>query len=66
MRVFLGYFVWGLILAGPLAWLAWRLRLGSLLPRWTLPQRLRPLALPPQLGPIVLRGRRHGEDRRRR
>jgi len=58
MTLFLEYFIWGLVLAAPLSWLAWRLKLTRLLPRWTLPRRRRPVALPPQLGAIVVRGRR--------
>jgi hypothetical protein len=58
MSIFLGYFVWGLILAAPLWWLAWRLRLGRFVPDWAKPVRQRPLELPPQLGALVIRGKR--------
>ncbi|MFD1559301.1 hypothetical protein ACFSHT_27290 [Paraburkholderia silviterrae] len=58
MNIFLGYFVWGLILAAPLWWLAWRLRLGRFVPNWAKPVRQRPLELPPQLGALVIRGKR--------
>jgi hypothetical protein len=61
MNLFFGYFVWGLILAAPLWWLFWRLNLARWLPRWALPARRRPVVLPPQLGELVIRGkRRHG------
>ncbi|WP_318232908.1 MULTISPECIES: hypothetical protein [unclassified Cupriavidus] len=59
MRVFLGYFVWGLILAVPLAWLVWRI---GLLRR---PGRI--ARLPEQLEGIVIHGKRwrgQGETRR--
>lgn len=58
MNIFLGYFIWGLILAAPLWWLAWRLRLGRFVPNWARPVRQRPLELPPQLGALVIRGKR--------
>jgi hypothetical protein len=58
MSLFFGYFVWGLILAAPLWWLAWRLNLARWLPHWALPVRSRPVALPPQLDALVIRGKR--------
>jgi hypothetical protein len=58
MDTFFGYFIWGLILAAPLWWLAWRLRLGRFLPDWARPVRQRPLELPPQLDALVIRGKR--------
>ncbi|MDR3101501.1 MAG: hypothetical protein LBV73_31100 [Paraburkholderia sp.] len=58
MNTFLGYFVWGLILAAPLWWLAWRLRLARFVPNWARPASARPLELPPQLGALVIRGKR--------
>lgn len=58
MNTFLGYFIWGLILAAPLWWLAWRLRLGRFLPNWAKPANARPLELPPQLSALVIRGKR--------
>ncbi|HKT99248.1 MAG TPA: hypothetical protein VJS30_22400 [Paraburkholderia sp.] len=61
MNTFLGYFVWGLILAAPLWWLAWRLRLGRFVPDWAKPVRQRPLELPPQLGALVIRGKRRSD-----
>lgn len=57
MAEFLGYFIWGLILAVPLAWLVWHFRLLRLLRRWRLPRARRAVRLPPQLGPLVIRGR---------
>ncbi len=66
MRIFLGYFVWGLILAAPLSWLVWRLRLLRWLPRWTGFAPRHPTRLPPQLGALVIRGkRRRGEPEAR-
>ncbi|CAG9234812.1 conserved hypothetical protein [Paraburkholderia tropica] len=66
MDIFFGYFVWGLILAAPLWWLAWRLRLGRYVPDWARPARQRPLELPPQLGALVIRGKRRKEVAMRR
>ncbi|WP_455285920.1 hypothetical protein [Cupriavidus necator] len=57
MDVFLGYFIWGLILALPLAWLVWHFRLLRLLPRWSLPRARRAVRLPLQLQPLAIRGR---------
>ncbi|WP_296651479.1 hypothetical protein [Paraburkholderia sp.] len=67
MNIFLGYFVWGLILAAPLWWIWWRFNLSRWLPRWALPARSRPVVLPPQLDALVVRGKRRagtGEARR--
>jgi len=61
MRIFLGYFIWGLILAVPLAWLIWRFRLLRLLPRWSLPRARRAVRLPAQLQAVVIRGRRQAD-----
>ncbi|WP_430390036.1 hypothetical protein [Dyella sp. 20L07] len=58
MRIFLGYFIWGLILAAPLWWLAWRLRLGQWLPRLRSQLRRRSVSLPSQLQPLVILGKR--------
>jgi hypothetical protein len=58
MDIFFGFFVWGLIIAAPLWWLAWRLRLGRYLPDWAKPASQRPLELPPQLDALVIRGKR--------
>ncbi|WP_322044656.1 hypothetical protein [Paraburkholderia sp. J67] len=58
MDIFIGYFVWGLILAAPLWWLAWRFRIGRFVPDWAKPVRQRPLELPPQLDALVIRGKR--------
>jgi len=67
MREFLGYFIWGLILAVPLAWLAWCLDLQRWMPRWSTPRPRRAVRLPAQLGAMVIRGKRwHGEGRARR
>lgn len=63
MQIFIGYFVWGLILAAPLWWLAWRFRLGDWLPRLRSLLRRRSVRLPPQLEPLVILGkRRHGGE----
>lgn len=70
MDIFFGYFVWGLILAAPLSWLVWRLRLQRFVPRFvlflTLPVRRRVVHLPPQLGAIVIRGARQLDKVERR
>lgn len=58
MATFLGYFIWGLILAAPLAWLTWRFDLLRWLPRWTAPRPRRAVRLPPQLDALVIRGKR--------
>jgi hypothetical protein len=58
MDLFLGYFVWGLILAVPLWLIAWRLRLGRYIPVWLRPVRSRPLQLPPQVDALLIRGKR--------
>lgn len=58
MRVFLGYFIWGLILAAPVAWLIWKLDLMRVMPRWFQPRQRRAVRLPPQLEGIVIRGKR--------
>lgn len=61
MQIFLGYFVWGLMLAAPLWWLSWRFRLRYWLPRLRSRLLRRTLHLPSQLEPLVIRGkRRHG------
>ncbi|WP_019451846.1 hypothetical protein [Cupriavidus sp. BIS7] len=62
MPIFLGYFVWGLILAAPLAWLTWRFDLLRWLPRWTAPRPRRSVRLPPQLDALVIRGKRRMGD----
>ena len=60
MNVFVNFFIWGLILAAPLWWLAWRFRLAYWLSRArTLLQR-RDLQLPSQLEPLIIRGKRVG------
>lgn len=66
MRIFLGYFVWGLMLAAPLAWLTWRFHLLRWLPRWSAPRPRRAVRLPPQLDPMVIRGKRQNGERGRR
>ena len=58
MQIFVGYFVWGLILAAPLWWLAWRFRLGYWLPRMRSLLRRRRVRLPSQLEPLVILGKR--------
>jgi hypothetical protein len=63
MPVFLGYFVWGLMLAAPLWWLSWRLRLGDWLPRLRSLMRRRTVRLPSQLQPLVILGKRQHGDR---
>ncbi|PXW28420.1 hypothetical protein [Paraburkholderia caballeronis] len=63
MQIFFGYFVWGVILAAPFAWIVWRFRLQRFLPgfvpRFTLPERRHTIRLPPQLSAVVIRGVRH-------
>ncbi|WP_454055839.1 hypothetical protein [Cupriavidus sp. Marseille-Q8015] len=66
MAIFLGYFIWGLILAVPLAWLAWRFDLLRWLPRWSAPRPRRAVRLPPQLDALVIRGKRQGGTGSRR
>ncbi len=66
MRPFLAYFVWGLILAAPLWWLAWRLQLANWLPRLRSRRRRRKVRLPSQLQPLVILGKRqHDGDESR-
>ncbi|WP_266181932.1 hypothetical protein [Dyella humicola] len=66
MGNFFGYFIWGLILAAPLWWLAWRLHLAYWVPRLLSLLRRRSVHLPPQLQPLVLLGKRQHEDEGRR
>ncbi len=67
MNIFLGYFVWGLILAAPISWLVWRLQLLKWLPPLRFGARLRRVELPPQLDGLVIRGRRnYGQPEPRR
>ena len=61
MRIFLDAFVWGLLLAAPLWWLAWRLHLGYWVPRLLSLLRRRSVRLPAQLQPLVLLGKRQQE-----
>ncbi|MFJ5380606.1 hypothetical protein ACIPID_02955 [Cupriavidus sp. CER94] len=65
MATFLGYFIWGLILAAPLAWLTWRFDLLRWLPRWSAPRPRRAVRLPPQLDALVIRGKRQSGGGRR-
>ncbi|KAI3589821.1 hypothetical protein D9X30_5404 [Cupriavidus sp. U2] len=65
MATFLGYFIWGLILAAPLAWVTWRLDLLRWLPRWSAPRPRRAVRLPPQLDALVIRGKRQSGGGRR-
>jgi hypothetical protein len=58
MNVFLGYFVWGLILGVPLWLICWRFQLGRYVPMWLRPVRSRPLQLPPQVDALLIRGKR--------
>lgn len=65
MEIFLGYFVWGVILAAPVSWIVWRFRLQrflpSFVPRFTLPDVHR-VRLPTQLSAVVIRGiRQYGK-----
>ncbi|WP_233523313.1 hypothetical protein [Dyella solisilvae] len=60
MTIFGGWFIWGLILAGPLYWLGWRLRVKYWLPRLRSLWRRRTVQLPSQLVPLVLLGKRRG------
>lgn len=61
MGIFLDSFIWGLILAAPLWWLAWRLHLAYWLPRLLSLLRRRTVQLPAQLQPLVLLGKRQRE-----
>lgn len=65
MSIFLGYFIWGLILAAPLAWLTWRFHLLRWLPRWSAPRPRRAVRLPLQLEAVVIRGKRLHDGGRR-
>ncbi len=47
MSIFLGYFIWGLILAAPLAFVIWRFDLLRWFPQWTAPRRAAPCACRP-------------------
>lgn len=58
MSIFLGYFIWGLILAAQLAFLIWRFDLLRWFPQWTAPRPRRTVRLPPQLHGMVIRGKR--------
>lgn len=58
MPIFLGYFIWGLILAAPLAWLVWRFDLLRWMPRWSVRRPRHAVRLPPQLHGMVIRGKR--------
>ncbi|WP_199100233.1 hypothetical protein [Dyella sp. ASV21] len=58
MNLFFGYFIWGLILAAPLWWIAWRLHMASWWPRLRSLWRRRTVKLPPQLQPLVILGKR--------
>lgn len=60
MSIFFGYFIWGLVLAAPLWWLWWRFRLGYWLARSRSLFRRHKIQLPPQLEPLVIRGKRQG------
>lgn len=60
MSIFLGWFVWGLLLAAPLWWLAWRFRLKYWLSRSRTLFRRRSVQLPPQLEGLVILGKRQG------
>nr|WP_315598890.1 hypothetical protein [uncultured Cupriavidus sp.] len=64
MPIFLGYFIWGLILAAPLSWLIWRFNLLRWLPRWSAARPRRAVRLPPQAQALVIRGKRQAEGRR--
>lgn len=58
MSDFFGYFIWGLLLAAPLWWLAWRLRMARWLPALRSKWRRRRVQLPPTLLPLVILGKR--------
>lgn len=58
MRIFLGYFIWGLILSVPIALVFWKLDLMRSMPRWIQPRHRRAVRLPAQLEGIVIRGKR--------
>ncbi|WP_109127036.1 hypothetical protein [Dyella sp. C11] len=60
MSTFLGWFVWGLILAAPLWWLSWRFRLGYWLSQSRTLFRRRSIQLPAQLEGLVILGKRQG------
>lgn len=55
---FMGYFIWGLILAAPVWWLAWRFRVAYWLPRLRSVMHRRAVKLPPQLEGVVILGKR--------
>jgi len=57
MSTFFGYFIWGLILAAPVAWLAWRVKLPHWMPRGLSLWRRRAVHLPPQLRGLVILGK---------
>jgi len=65
MNNFFGYFIWGLMLAAPLWWLWWRLRLGALLSRSRSLLRRRSIQLPSQLEGVVILGKRQGGGERK-
>ena len=60
MNTFVGWFIWGLILAAPLWWLWWRFRLGYWISRWRSLFRRRSIQLPSQLDGLVILGKRVG------
>jgi hypothetical protein len=66
MRIFLDAFMWGLVLAAPLWWLAWRLHLAYWVRRLRALLRRRSVHLPAQLQPLVLLGKRQQEGGGRR
>jgi hypothetical protein len=65
MSAFMGYFIWGLMLAAPLWWLAWRFRVAHWLPRLRSHLRRRSIRLPSQLQPLVILGNRQHESSER-
>ncbi|QNK00925.1 hypothetical protein [Dyella telluris] len=60
MNTFINFFLWGLILAAPLWWLAWRFRLGYWLARGRSLFRRQTIQLPSSLEGLVIRGKRVG------
>ncbi|WP_130620589.1 hypothetical protein [Dyella amyloliquefaciens] len=65
-NLFFGYFIWGLLLAAPLWWIAWRFNIVSWLPRLRSLLRRRVVQLPPQIEPLVILGKRqHGGEGRK-
>lgn len=58
--IFIGYFIWGLILAAPVWWLVWRFRVVYWLPRLRSIMYRKSVSLPPQVEGLVILGKRQG------